>query len=319
MELPQHIFRAYDIRGIVDEDLTEDVVRQIGLGFGSLMASEGRRKVAVGYDVRSSSPIFAAALAQGIQQSGVSVVSIGEVPTPVLYYSIAHLGLDGGIMVTGSHNPINYNGLKICRGIWPIWGEEIERLRTIAAGAKPAPEQGSYEETDVLPDYLDELGTKFKIRPGLRVAIDCGRRAEVGAGLRVRGSELLCLYPGGALELEHIGRAGGGCHVLGAHHDGVVVDGHGPAELVAGDTVTGSEARGLCPAAAVVVEYVDCAGSHAHLVGAHHGGLAVHCHRGPEEVTGRGVGGCQLRLYCRATGLGGECPCPPAQSEHPKS
>ena len=117
MQLPEQIFRAYDIRGIVGEDLTEDIVRRIGLGYGTLMRNEQRRRIAVGHDVRESSPPFAAALTEGLRDAGMDVVQIGQVATPVLYYSVAHLKLDGGIMVTGSHNPINYNGLKITRDI----------------------------------------------------------------------------------------------------------------------------------------------------------------------------------------------------------
>ena len=174
MELPSHIFRAYDIRGIVDEDLTEDIVRRIGLGYGTLLASEGRRRVAVGHDIRATSPVFAAAVTEGIRDAGLDVVHIGQVPTPVLYYSVAHLKLDGGIMITGSHNPIQYNGLKITRDIWPIWGDEITKLREIAMAAEPAESRGGLEETDVLPAYREELVGKFKISDKMRVAIDCG-------------------------------------------------------------------------------------------------------------------------------------------------
>ena len=88
VQLPEHIFRAYDIRGIVGEDLTEEIVRQIGLGYGTMMVSEGRRSIAVGHDVRESSPRFAAALAEGLQDAGMDVVLVGQVPTPLLYYSV---------------------------------------------------------------------------------------------------------------------------------------------------------------------------------------------------------------------------------------
>ncbi|MEE8142433.1 MAG: phosphomannomutase/phosphoglucomutase, partial [Planctomycetota bacterium] len=174
MQLPEHIFRAYDIRGIVGEDLSEEIVRQIALGFATLMRQEGRRHIAVGHDVRESSPTFAAAICDGLRDSEMDVVLLGQVPTPLLYYAVAHYGLDGGIMVTGSHNPINYNGLKITRDFWPIWGEEILKLREVATHAKPYGTRGSLEKRDVLPPYRKELQEKFQLRSGLKVVVDCG-------------------------------------------------------------------------------------------------------------------------------------------------
>lgn len=172
--LPEQIFRAYDIRGIVGQNLSESIVGKIGLGFGSLMRNEGRKTVAIGHDVRESSPRFAQALAEGVAAAGLDVTALGQCATPVLYYSTQALGLDGGIMVTGSHNPIEYNGLKLCRGVWPIWGEEIQKLRAVAEVATPAEAPGVIRPHDILPMYIDELVSKFSLRPGLRVAIDCG-------------------------------------------------------------------------------------------------------------------------------------------------
>lgn len=197
MELPEHIFRAYDIRGIIGQDLNEEIVRRIGLGYGTMMASEGRKRISVGHDVRESSPVFAKALCEGLQDAGMQVVLIGQVATPLLYYSVAHLGVDGGIMVTGSHNPIQYNGLKITRDIWPIWGDEITRLRTIAQGAEPAAERGTLEHADIIPAYIDEVAAKFKIRPGMKVAMDCGNGTAGPIALPLFekcGLEVLPLY-----------------------------------------------------------------------------------------------------------------------------
>ena len=172
MQLPEHIFRAYDIRGIVDRDLTEANVQQIGLGFATLMRQEGRKTIAIGHDVRATSPIFARALAEGVTSAGLDVVLLGQCATPMLYYSTAKLDVDGGVMVTGSHNPIEYNGLKICRGVWPIWGDEILKLRRIAEAAEPSLEKGSIREHDIFPEYRDEL-------VGKDVAI--GQEEEQGA------------------------------------------------------------------------------------------------------------------------------------------
>lgn len=175
VSLPAQIFRAYDIRGIVGKNLDESIVNRIGLGFGVLMSKEGRKTISVGHDVRESSPRFARALAEGIRAAGLDVVLLGQVATPVLYYSTVALdGVDGGIMVTGSHNPIEYNGLKLCRGVWPIWGEEIQKLRALAEVAEPAPKPGTVREHDILETYQNEIVSKFSLRPGLRVAVDCG-------------------------------------------------------------------------------------------------------------------------------------------------
>ncbi len=175
MQLPEHIFRAYDIRGIIGDNLNEEIVQRIGLGFGTLMRQEGRKTIAIGHDVRETSPIFAAALADGVTSAGLDVVMLGQCATPMLYYSAAKLDdVDGGVMVTGSHNPINYNGLKLCRGVWPIWGEEIIKLRAIAETAEDATVKGTIREHDIFPEYRDELISKFSIRKGMKIAIDCG-------------------------------------------------------------------------------------------------------------------------------------------------
>jgi phosphomannomutase/phosphoglucomutase len=196
--LPEHIFRAYDIRGIVGEDLNEDVVRRIGLGLGTLLRGEGRRTVAVGHDVRASSAPFAAAVSEGLRDAGMDVTHVGEVPTPLLYFATAKFELDGGVMITGSHNPIEYNGLKITRGVWPIWGDEITRLRTIAEGAEPVAERGSFEERPIVPTYLAELKEKFRFTPGTRIAIDCGNGTAGPVALPLfesLGLEVDALYP----------------------------------------------------------------------------------------------------------------------------
>ena len=198
MQLPEHIFRAYDIRGIVGEDLTEEIVRRIGLGYGTLMRSEQRKKIAVGHDVRESSPVFANALTEGLRDAGMDVLQLGQVATPVLYFSVGHLELDGGIMVTGSHNPIQYNGLKITRDIWPIWGDEILKLRDIATTAEPVAERGNVEKYDILPAYTEVLAKKFKITPGMKVAIDCGNGTAGPIAIplfEACGIEVDALYP----------------------------------------------------------------------------------------------------------------------------
>ncbi|NCF98530.1 MAG: phosphomannomutase [Planctomycetia bacterium] len=172
--LPNGIFRTYDIRGIVDEDLTAPRVRQIGLGLGLRLFSEGARTMTVGHDIRTSSPDFGAAMAAGLCDAGINVVEIGEVPTPVLYWAVKHLGSDGGVMITGSHNPVNYNGLKITRGVYPIWGDELQELYTECLTAQPAENSGQRSTHNLMEDYLKSRTDRFQFPKGIKVAIDCG-------------------------------------------------------------------------------------------------------------------------------------------------
>ena len=107
------IFREYDIRGIADRDLTDEAVRAIGHAFAQRMSERGKKVIAVGRDVRLSSPRIRNALVQGLLDQGARVIDVGQVPTPALYFAILNLKADGGVMVTGSHNPIEYNGIKL--------------------------------------------------------------------------------------------------------------------------------------------------------------------------------------------------------------
>ena len=151
-DLPIGIFRTYDIRGIVEEDLTVDRIRQIGLGLGLHLAEGNARQIVVGHDVRESSPRFADAVTEGICSAGLDVIEIHDVPTPVLYWAVKHLNCDGGVMITGSHNPINYNGLKITRGLYPIWGDELQLLHGKCLTASPVENQGSRSSRNILDD-----------------------------------------------------------------------------------------------------------------------------------------------------------------------
>ena len=126
MTVNPSIFRKYDVRGIVGRDLTPDAVELLGRGYGSYVARKGVRTVSVGYDARLSSPAFCDALTAGITACGVDVVQLGMVPTPALYFSFFHLDLEGGVMITGSHNPPEFNGFKLGYGQTTIHGEEIQ-------------------------------------------------------------------------------------------------------------------------------------------------------------------------------------------------
>ena len=158
-----HIFhpttlREYDIRGIIGETLGPDDARAIGRGFGTLLARDGGKRVAVGYDGRISSPLLEHALVEGLNASGIDVVRIGLSATPMLYYAEASAeDVDGGIQITGSHNPANYNGFKmVFRGL-PFFGQDIQKLGRIAAEGAWASGSGSHQSREILGEYVARL------------------------------------------------------------------------------------------------------------------------------------------------------------------
>lgn len=171
--------REYDIRGIVGETLGEDDAYAIGRGFGTLIARAGGKAVAVGYDGRVSSPMLEAALIRGLTESGVNALAVGMGPTPMLYYAEAVLEeADGGIQITGSHNPANYNGFKMVFQGRPFFGADIQGLGKMAASGDwdDAPTLGSLTRVDILDRYVERLLEAFD-GSGLRVGWDAGNGA----------------------------------------------------------------------------------------------------------------------------------------------
>ena len=135
MSINPRIFRQYDVRGVVDRDLTPEAVELLGRGYGTYVAGKGVRRVSVGYDARLSSPGFCEALTCGIASTGVDVIQIGLVATPTLYFSFFHLDVGGGVMITGSHNPPEFNGFKLGLDRTTIHGDEIQAvLHVIQSG-----------------------------------------------------------------------------------------------------------------------------------------------------------------------------------------
>ena len=169
-----NIFRMYDIRGIADEDLTDDSVRLIGKAYGSYMKRKGYHLFSVGRDVRLSSERIKNALIAGITSTGCDVIDIGVVPTPILYFSIVHLKSDGGIMVTGSHNPIEFNGLKLCEGIGSVYGDEIQVLLKMIQSDDFESGSGHASTKDIVNDYLNVIKSKINIKKKLNIVIDAG-------------------------------------------------------------------------------------------------------------------------------------------------
>ena len=170
------IFRAYDIRGIAGESLSEDVVRRIGTAFAAESLAASCARVAVGGDGRRSTPSLVDALAEGLVRAGVDVLDIGTVPTPLLYYATFEAGTGTGIMVTGSHNPPEYNGLKMVLGGNTLAGEAIERLRLKLHEpfSSPTGGEGTRERADMLPSYLERVLADVALARPLKVVVDCG-------------------------------------------------------------------------------------------------------------------------------------------------
>jgi len=177
------VLREYDIRGIIGETLGPDDARAIGRGFATLLSREGGKKVAVGYDGRVSSPILEHALIEGLTASGVDVVRVGMGPTPMLYYAEASMeDVQGGVQITGSHNPANYNGFKMVFMGRPFFGDDIRTLGAMAEAADWIDGKGSVESRDIIDAYIDRLiqgldGIPAEHISGLKIGWDAGNGA----------------------------------------------------------------------------------------------------------------------------------------------
>ena len=172
--LPPEIFKAYDIRGVVGRTLTAPVVQTIGRALGSLARERKRDTIAVGRDGRLSGPELIGALSDGIRAAGVDVVDIGMVVTPMTYFAAVHLGTASGVMVTGSHNPPDYNGLKMVIDGTTLSGDDIQALRTRIERGELAEGSGGLRTQDVGAAYFDRIASDVKLARPMRIAVDCG-------------------------------------------------------------------------------------------------------------------------------------------------
>jgi len=170
----QDIFRAYDIRGVVETALTPDAVREIGRAFATEALAQKQKTVVIGRDGRLSSPELAKALSEGLRAAGCDVIDIGMAPTPVLYYATHKLETGTGIMVTGSHNPPQYNGLKMLIAGNTLYGDGIQALYHSIVEDRLATGDGSYSNKDVVSDYIKTIVSDIKLERPLRIAVDCG-------------------------------------------------------------------------------------------------------------------------------------------------
>src|SRR5262245_8724676 len=171
------VLREYDIRGVVGRTIHAADARAIGRTFGTLVRRKGGKRVALGYDGRLSSPELATACVEGLAAAGVDVTNIGVAATPMLYFAVYHLDADGGIQITGSHNPPDYNGFKMMIGKKSFFGGDIQTLGAMAAKGDWESGQGRAETLDILTEYAKRLLKDVKSGRKLKVAWDTGNGA----------------------------------------------------------------------------------------------------------------------------------------------
>ncbi len=170
-----NIFREYDIRGIVGEQLTDETVVLLGKAIGTFFAQNGATRIAIGYDARESSPRFCEIIRTQLESTGCDPILIGMVPTPVLYHTAFTKDVDGGVMITGSHNPPDHNGFKICLGSSTLFGSQIQEIKKIALSGEFAEGSGTTNTLEVLADYEKDIVSKVDLGSRkLRVVVDAG-------------------------------------------------------------------------------------------------------------------------------------------------
>jgi len=191
------IFREYDIRGLVDQDLTVEGARLIGQSLATYLSRQGMQKAVVGRDGRLSSPRLHGSLVQGMVAGGMDVMDIGVCPTPVFYFSLFHLNRDGGAMITGSHNPPEFNGFKLCSGKETLHGEQIQELRRIIESQNFIRGQGALFRQEILPAYRQFMAQNIRLQRKIKVVVDSGNGTAglvAPAILRDLGCEVIDLY-----------------------------------------------------------------------------------------------------------------------------
>ena len=168
------IFREYDIRGVAETELLNADIADLGRALGTILQRKSGKRVNLGRDCRLSSPRLHDALLQGLVSTGCEVTDIGVVPTPLLYYSTVHLESDGGVMITGSHNPSEFNGFKTVCGSGSLHGEQIQDVRRLIDARDFATGHGSHRDVDLIEPYVDEIAAQFPFKRRIRVAFDAG-------------------------------------------------------------------------------------------------------------------------------------------------
>ena len=209
MDINPKIFREYDIRGIVDKDLTLEFVEYLGRGIGTYFRERGKKQVALGRDARLSSPAYAEAVTRGLLSTGCSVVDIGLVPTPLLYFAVYYKKNEAAVMITGSHNPPEYNGFKMMVGEETLYGETIQQVyRILKEGRLVSDRPGTRSSYEIIPEYEDYVLKDIRLGRKLRVVLDAGNGTAgfvAGPIFRKLGCDVIELYcePDGKFPNHH--------------------------------------------------------------------------------------------------------------------
>jgi len=199
-EVPNHVFRAYDVRGIVGPDLNTEFAELLGKAIGTMARRQERSTLSVGRDCRTHGPLLHKGLVAGLQSTGINVVDLGVVASPLVYFSLFHLEneVDGGIVITGSHNPKDFNGFKICLGQTSIHGEDIQSLRQLIEEDDFEQGSGSYSERSIDRDYIDYVKDNLRLpHSNLKVVLDPGNGTAgpvIEPLLRELGFDVVPLY-----------------------------------------------------------------------------------------------------------------------------
>jgi len=197
LDVPQSIFRAYDIRGVVDDTLNEGVVELIGKAIATEALAQGQKALCVGYDGRLSSVAYCEALTRGIISTGIDAIIVGQVPTPVLYFSTHHFDTGSGVMITGSHNPSNYNGFKMMIGGNTLSGDDIQKIYNRILLQDFAQGQGARSDQNIDREYLDTILNDIAVAAPLKVVLDAGNGVAGGiapALIEELGCEVIPLF-----------------------------------------------------------------------------------------------------------------------------
>ncbi len=215
MKINPYIFRFYDIRGVVNKDLNPDIANLIGKAFGTYLIERGTKDVLVGRDARASSEDYQDALTQGLLATGCNVFNLGLMLSPFLYFARQHYKIDGGVMVTASHNPADWNGFKLCHGLNAIVEGEIQKVKNILISGKFKTGKGNMESLDVVPVYFNAVKERVKLKKKLKVVIDCGDTTpsafipklleELGCEVVKTHCNIDSSFPRGALDPAKIG------------------------------------------------------------------------------------------------------------------
>lgn len=198
--IPSEIFREYDIRGVWGEDLNEEIVFNIGRAYSVFLKEKTGKenpRISIGWDARLSSPAMFSALSDAIMKSGIDLVKLGMCPTPLQYFSLFTLPVDGGIMITASHNPAQFNGMKLSVGRETLYGEKIQEIMKYALAGKSVNGQGKMSSYDIIPDYISHMNKQFSSFSGIKTVVDCGNGVAglvAPAILKDLGIEMTGLY-----------------------------------------------------------------------------------------------------------------------------